>query len=657
MNKCLPSSYTWSPIKIRSRRPLVALATLASGTALVAGTMLTGAVPAGAQAPAQSVPCSGSGGGSDGLIAAINTANSGGGGTIDLAQGCTYTLTASNNGTNGSPMTGATGENGLPVITTSISIVGQSSTIQANKTGFRILQVNAPNGNLTLQGVTLTGGSSVFGGALFNNGGTVTLTQDVVSGNTAQMAGGGLASGALAPGATGTVGTLTLNSTMVTNNSVKGSSMGGGGGGILNHGGTLNLNNSEVNSNTSAGGGGGIASGTGTGGLSGAAQLNITNSQVNGNTETGGLMSGGGGLANGGSASISGSQINGNFAPGSFGGGIINHGTMTLSSSTVEHNTAGADQAGNPGFGGGIANVNLGGVGDAAPGGVLTISQSLINDNVAGGLGGAIIEAGINQAGPFTAGYSLRLTGSQVEGNVSFYAGAIQANPGSSVSFSNTAVGSNITNACSGMTGNSGWLCNIYWDILGRAPDASGSSHFQSLLSKGTSRTQVALDILDSQESTAGTVTFFYGLALGRAPDSAGMAKWVAQLNSGLPQQNVLAALFGSKEFFADAGSTNAGFLTALYNDLLGRAPDSAGLSNWEAKLAAGASRTSVALAIIVSHEWLTSLINTTYLGTLDRPADATGLSTDINKLLSGVPFQAVEAGIYGSNEFFKLNS
>src|ERR1700681_402941 len=43
------------------------------------------------------VPCSGSEGGAAGLIAAINSANAGGGGTINLARGCTYQLTVANN--------------------------------------------------------------------------------------------------------------------------------------------------------------------------------------------------------------------------------------------------------------------------------------------------------------------------------------------------------------------------------------------------------------------------------------------------------------------------------------------------------------------------------------------------------------------------------
>ena len=109
---------------------LLALAVLPAGTA-VAGTVV-------------SVPCSGSGGGAAGLIAAIGAADAGGGGTINLAAGCTYQLTAANNT---SPMLGA---NGLPVITSAITLNSSGTTIAGNDTSFRVLQVSG-TGNLTVR--------------------------------------------------------------------------------------------------------------------------------------------------------------------------------------------------------------------------------------------------------------------------------------------------------------------------------------------------------------------------------------------------------------------------------------------------------------------------------------------------------------------------
>src|SRR3989440_13029594 len=87
---------------------LVAFAGLPAGVAL-AGTGIT-------------VPCSGPGGGAAGLVAAVNAANAAGGGTISLAPGCTYALAAAGS-------SGQLGANGLPIVTTRITIAGAHATI------------------------------------------------------------------------------------------------------------------------------------------------------------------------------------------------------------------------------------------------------------------------------------------------------------------------------------------------------------------------------------------------------------------------------------------------------------------------------------------------------------------------------------------------
>ena len=86
------------------------------------------------------VPCSGPGGGAAGLVAAINAANAAGAGAISLAPGRTYTLTAAGS-------SGPLGANGLPVVTTRITIAGAHSTItRSSSQQFRILEVDGRAG-------------------------------------------------------------------------------------------------------------------------------------------------------------------------------------------------------------------------------------------------------------------------------------------------------------------------------------------------------------------------------------------------------------------------------------------------------------------------------------------------------------------------------
>jgi hypothetical protein len=85
------------------------------------------------------------------LIVAINDANANpGADTINLAAASTYTLTATNDG-----------DNGLPVITSEITINGNGATIARSSAvgtpNFRIFRV-AADGNLTLNDLTVENG-------------------------------------------------------------------------------------------------------------------------------------------------------------------------------------------------------------------------------------------------------------------------------------------------------------------------------------------------------------------------------------------------------------------------------------------------------------------------------------------------------------------
>jgi len=477
------------------RTQSIVKAGLGGGAALLLAGFLA-AAPAAQASTRISVPCN-----SAALIAALNNANSGGGATIHLAPWCTYALTTASNSNR------MLGDTGLPVITSRITVTGFHTTISGNRSTFRIFLVTG-SGNLTLQGLTITGGhTSSPGGGIFNHGGTLRLNHSTVTGNASSggmmSAGGGVASGTFATGPTGTTtlnfsrvtgntasggaggilnhsGTLILNHSTVTGNTSSGGGMmsaGGGifsgtfgtgpagtatlnfsqvtgnttsgsGGGILNHSGTLILNFSRVNGNTAAIGGGGIASGPlGSGGI-GASRLFVNFSQVNGNTTHGGPMTGAGGIANAGAATIKASVVEGNTAPGCAGGGILNQGTMTITRSKVNNNTAPTDGAGNHGMGGGIANINLGPVAGAVNGGILTISSSQVNHNTAAGSGGGIFEATVTKKGHAPGG-PLTVTLSLVNGNTAAQGGGIFAVSGSPVTLKLSLVARNNPDNCS----------------------------------------------------------------------------------------------------------------------------------------------------------------------------------------------------------------
>jgi hypothetical protein len=173
------------------------------------------------------------------------------------------------------------------------------------------------------------------GGAISNNSGTVNVTNGTFSGNSAYSGGG------ISNNGPGTV--KVANSTFSDNVGVRfttGVPASVNGAAISNKGGTVEVTNSTLSGNDAGGGsGGGIYNGEG-------GTLKVTNSSLSGNTVGGffdiGLF--GGGIYNdNGTVEVTNSTLSGNVAsnPGSRGAGIYNKaGTVTLTNSTISGNKA-----------------------------------------------------------------------------------------------------------------------------------------------------------------------------------------------------------------------------------------------------------------------------------------------------------------------------
>lgn len=301
------------------------------------------------------------------LRTAITNANAAGGGTLSLTPGCTYVLTAADND-----------GNGLPIVTTPITISGAASITRSSTANFRIFEIDPP-GNLTLAGLTVSNGHSAGpppngngGGIWLNGGGALTVTSGTISGNTADNDGGGISNDG---------GSVTLLNSTLSNNSAAGD------GGGLSSGGNATLTSSTVSGNAAGSTGGGISNFGG---------LNLSSTRLIGNTS-----SLGGALANivSGSAKLSGSSVTGNTATGSavgVGAGILNTNALDLSSSTVTNNQA---------TGAGSTGAGLFNQGATA---IAILTSTTVSSNTAASAPGGID----NNLG------SVTLTGSPVAGNV-----------------------------------------------------------------------------------------------------------------------------------------------------------------------------------------------------------------------------------------------
>ncbi len=158
-----------------------------------------------------------------------------------------------------------------------------------------------------------------------------------------------------------------------------------------------------------------------------------------------------------------------------------------------------------------------------------------------------------------------------------------------------------------------------YRDFLNREGDAIGIAGWSDFITAGTyTRTQVVDAFLSSQEFagfTAPVVRLYFAFFL-RVPDYAGLTYNAGLVRSGLTLQALADFFAASPEFTATYGALdNAQYVTLLYGNVLGRAPDPAGLAGWVALLDGGTySRGQVMLGFSESVEYQAAMENEVFV-------------------------------------------
>jgi hypothetical protein len=164
---------------------------------------------------------------------------------------------------------------------------------------------------------------------------------------------------------------------------------------------------------------------------------------------------------------------------------------------------------------------------------------------------------------------------------------------------------------------------------------------------------------------TAENVSRLYQAALGRAPDAAGLQAWTGLIDgSSVPLADVATDFTTSPEFMHDYGAlTDPQYVTQLYQNVLGRAPDPEGAAAWDNALADGESRGSVLVGFAESQENKADTISSAgdqdngevyrlYQTTLDRAPDTAGLNSWSEALGSGTPLTQIAQNFMNSTEF-----
>src|SRR5262249_11236691 len=143
---------------------------------------------------------------------------------------------------------------------------------------------------------------------------------------------------------------------------------------------------------------------------------------------------------------------------------------------------------------------------------------------------------------------------------------------------------------------NAQFIDQLYQDFLNRQADPAGLAFWTAQIDQGMTRAQVAAGIESSLEFQTVTVQKAYQQLLQRAADPAGLAFWTGFLRQGNTIEQMDAGIVGSAEYFQTrGGGTNNGFLTALYQDALGRAVDPGGQDFVAPQLARGVANGATA--------------------------------------------------------------
>ncbi|HWB13519.1 MAG TPA: DUF4214 domain-containing protein [Pirellulales bacterium] len=214
---------------------------------------------------------------------------------------------------------------------------------------------------------------------------------------------------------------------------------------------------------------------------------------------------------------------------------------------------------------------------------------------------------------------------------------------------------------------------NLYRELLGREPDSGGDAYWVAFVQQhndAAGQLQAIEGFMNSPEYAIHYITTVYQVVLGRAPDASGLQYWTQKMGSpgttgqhsgSADEKSIVAAFFGSDEFYIKSGNTPQGWINALYEDILNRAPDDSGAAFWAHELSVrGASdRDGIVRDLLTTPEAAHDLLDTFYPtpgGTastpLAPPGTTAGTGRDDLSLLTGAGWENLYLeGPYGNTQ------
>jgi len=202
----------------------------------------------------------------------------------------------------------------------------------------------------------------------------------------------------------------------------------------------------------------------------------------------------------------------------------------------------------------------------------------------------------------------------------------------------------------------------VYRDFLNREADQAGLDYWVTGIDGGAlSRAECVESFLQSAEfgGNISPVTRLYFAYFLRIPDYDGLMYWIGQYEAGMTLNEISESFALSAEFTTTYGSlSNSEFVTLVYQNVLERAPDQAGLDYWSNQLDTAANtRGEVMTGFSESVEYLANsaseiYVTMTYIGLLRRAPDQAGYDYWVGVLDGGNSGLGLIDGFLASPEY-----
>jgi hypothetical protein len=197
-------------------------------------------------------------------------------------------------------------------------------------------------------------------------------------------------------------------------------------------------------------------------------------------------------------------------------------------------------------------------------------------------------------------------------------------------------------------------VIGLYQQFLARTPASSEVYNWAHAIASGALTPGVAaLEIERSTEGDIYQVTQLYERYLNRSPDAVGLQNWVNHMQAGASINDVAQLILGSDEYNGRVGGSAFAFVNSLYQNILGRTADPAGLAAWLGGLAEGQSRTQVAAGFLSSAEHIQQEVDQLYGQFLNRQPGSSEAAAWESALANGLTYDMAAASFGASGEFF----